>query len=156
MSQDPPTVIPTSSANFQPIFNAALKAYEKKTKNDLLAHPLATQLQACDSPDDILAILQDRVKQLDKSRSERLSRWLNPTINVLFAFSAALGAGVGLVGPIQSTRPRHPLHHTKFTGLLACERDLCWCWGPVLGENPPQSLYGSHSNAELVTGSQGC
>lgn len=95
----------TSLSNFQSIFNTALKSYEKKTKNDLLAHPLAAQLQACNSPDDILAILQEKVKELDISRSvdERLSKWLNPTINVLYAFSATLGAGVGLVSAIELT-----------------------------------------------------
>ncbi|KAH9165573.1 hypothetical protein EDB89DRAFT_292735 [Lactarius sanguifluus] len=97
MSQAPSTS--TSSSNFQSVFNAALKAYEKKTKKDLLAHPLAAQLQACNSPADILLVLQDKVKELDQSRSadERLSRWLNPTIEVLYTFSAILGEGVGLV-----------------------------------------------------------
>ncbi|KAF8265625.1 hypothetical protein EI94DRAFT_305085 [Lactarius quietus] len=96
MSQAPST---SASSNFQSIFNAALKAYEKKTKKDLLAHPLAAQLQVCKSPDDILVVLQGKVKEFEDSRSadERLSRWLNPTINVLFAFSATLGGGVGLV-----------------------------------------------------------
>ena len=104
MSQAPSSST-TSSPNFQPIFNAALKAYKKKTKKDLLVHPLAAQLQACNSPNDILVVLQDKVKEFDESRSadERLSRWLSPTINVLYAFSATLGQGVGLVGPIQST-----------------------------------------------------
>ncbi|KAF8256553.1 hypothetical protein EI94DRAFT_1822061 [Lactarius quietus] len=88
--------LPSSSAsisNFQAIFNAALKAYEKKTKKDLLAHPLAAQLQACNSPSDILAVLQDKVNEFDQSRSadERLSKWLNPTINVLYSFSATIG-----------------------------------------------------------------
>jgi hypothetical protein len=103
----------TSSSNFQSIFYAALKAYEKKTKKDLLAHPLAAQLQACKSPGDILVVLQDKVNEFDQSRSadERLSRWLNPTINVLYAFSATLGGGVGLVGPIRSTC-LHPLIST--------------------------------------------
>jgi hypothetical protein len=103
MSQAPSTSTPTS--NFQSIFNAALKTYEKKTQKDLLAHPLAAQLQSCNSPGDILVILQDKVKEFDQSRSadEGLSRWLNPTINVLYAFSATLGGGVGLVGPTQST-----------------------------------------------------
>ncbi|KAH8979085.1 hypothetical protein EDB92DRAFT_1955546 [Lactarius akahatsu] len=81
------------------IFNAALKAYEKNTKKDLLAHPLAAQLQSCNSPADIHVVLQDKVKELEESRSadERLSRWLNPTIDVLYAFSATLGEGVGLM-----------------------------------------------------------
>ena len=98
----------TSTSNFESVFNAAIKAYEKKTKKDLLAHPLAAQLQACNSPADILVVLQDKIKEFDQSRSadERLSRWLNPTINVLSAFSSTLGAGVGLVGPIRSTHGR--------------------------------------------------
>src|ERR1700761_3836674 len=105
MSQAPSAS--SSSSNFQSIFYAAVKAYEKKAKNDLLIHPLSAQLQACNSPSDILAILQEKVKEFDQSRSadERLSRWLNPTINVLYAFSATLSGGVGLVGPIHSTCP---------------------------------------------------
>jgi hypothetical protein len=107
MSQAQSAYASTSSSNFQSIFNASLKAYEKKTKNDLLAHPLAAQLQACKSPSDILAVLQEKVKEFDQSRSadERLSQWLNPTINVLFSFSATLGAGVGLVSTVESTCP---------------------------------------------------
>ena len=89
----------SSSSNFQQIFNNALKAYEKRTKNDLLAHPLAAQLQACDSPDAILAILQKQAEVFDQSRSNdgRWTKWLDPTVNILFAFSATLGEGVGLV-----------------------------------------------------------
>ena len=40
-------------------------AEEKRTKNDLRAHPLAVQLQACDSPSTILAVLQERVPGLE-------------------------------------------------------------------------------------------
>jgi hypothetical protein len=135
MSQTPSTS--TSTSNFQSIFNAALKAYEKKTKKDLLAHPLAAQLQACNSPGDILTVLQDKVKEFQESRSadERLSRWLNPAINVLYAFSATLGQGVGLVGPIHSTC-LHPLTVVpKFSGVLTRKRDLRWCWSPPVGEH---------------------
>ena len=89
----------SSSFNFQLIINNALKAYEKRTKNDLLAHPLAAQLQACDSLGAILAVLQQQVQGLDQSRSDRWTKWLDPTVNVLFSFSATLGAGVGLVSP---------------------------------------------------------
>ena len=44
-------------------------------------------------------MLRDIVQQLDQSRSdnERLRSWLDPTVNVLFAFSATLGEGVGMV-----------------------------------------------------------
>ena len=102
MSQASSASASTSSSNFQSIFNTAMKAYEKKTKKDLLAHPLAARLQACKSADDIFAILQEKVNEFDQSRSadERLSKWLNPTINVLYSFSATLGAGVGLVSTL--------------------------------------------------------
>jgi len=89
----------SSSTNFQLIFNNALKAYEKKTKSDLLAHPLAAQLQACDSPNTILLVLQQQARELNESRTndERLTKWLDTTVNVLYALSGALGEGVGLV-----------------------------------------------------------
>ena len=97
MSQTHPTA--TSSSNFQPIFNNALKAYQRHTKKDLLAHPLAAQLQACDSPSGILAVLQQQVQDLNRSQSsdERLTKWLDPTVSVLYAFSETLGEGVSLV-----------------------------------------------------------
>ena len=97
MFQSPSTS--TSSPHFRTIFVAAINAYEKKTKTDLLKHPLAAQLQSCNSSSDILAVLRDKANELDESRShnERLSSWLGPTINVLYAFSATLGQGVGLV-----------------------------------------------------------
>jgi hypothetical protein len=97
MSQINPTT--TSSSNFQPIFNNALKEYQRRTKNDLLTHPLAAQLQACDSPSSILVLLQQQVQELDRSQSsdDRLTKWLDPTVNVLYALSGTLGEVVGLV-----------------------------------------------------------
>ncbi|KAF8262885.1 hypothetical protein EI94DRAFT_1808101 [Lactarius quietus] len=66
----------TSSSNFQSIFVVALK-----------------------SSGDILAVLHDKVNELDQSNShnKRLSSWLNPTISVLYTFSMTLGEGVGLI-----------------------------------------------------------
>jgi len=88
-----------SSPNFRLIFNNALKVYEKQTKNDILFHPLAADLQACQSPSAILAVLQQQVQDLNQSRTsdERLTKWLEPTINVLHAFSETIGEGVSLV-----------------------------------------------------------
>ena len=96
----------SSSPNFQLIFNTALKSYETQTNRDLITHPLASQLQACDSPASILAVLQGQVDDLDQSRKtdERLTKWLSPTVNVLLTFSATIGRGVSLVrkGPVLS------------------------------------------------------
>ena len=97
MSQAPSTS--AASSSFEAIFNAALKSYEKQTKKDLIAHPLASQLQKCDSTSAILAILQDQVREFDQACSgdERFTKWLGPTVNVLYAFSATVSGGISLV-----------------------------------------------------------
>ena len=150
MSQIPSISTSTSSSNFQSIFYVALKAYEKKTKKDLLAHPLAAQLQACKSPSDILSILQEKANEFDQSRraDERLSKWLNPTINVLYSFSATLGAGVGLVSTLRSTCLLLLLI-TNFAGILTSIRYLLGYWGASFGEHRLWSLCGSDSHYEV-------
>jgi hypothetical protein len=97
-----------ASSKFQLIINNALDTYRKRTKNDLLTHPLAAQLQTCRTPVAILAILQQQVQGLDQSQrgDERWSKWLDPTVNVLFTFSSTIGAGVGLVCLRTCTHPR--------------------------------------------------
>jgi len=87
------------ASNFQLIINNALDTYKKRTRKDLPAHPLATELQSCDTPSAILAVLQQQVQGLDQSRrcDDRWTRWLGPTVNVLFSLSGALGEAVGLV-----------------------------------------------------------
>ena len=99
MSTLPMNATPSSSSNFQVIFSAAVKAYEKQTKKDLLLHPLASQLQACNTSASILSVLQGQVDELDQAQESdvRLTKWLNPTVNVLLTFSATIGGGVSLV-----------------------------------------------------------
>ena len=90
----------TSSSNFEDIFSDALKAYKKQTKKDIASHPLAAQIKSCDSSSAIIAILRTQVQNFDQSSQgadERWTKWLDPTVNVLFAFSATLGNGVGVV-----------------------------------------------------------
>ncbi|KAH9175554.1 hypothetical protein EDB89DRAFT_320631 [Lactarius sanguifluus] len=50
-------------------------------------------------PVTFLPCFQAKINEFDqsKSRNERLSSCLNPTINVLYTFSATLGEGVGLI-----------------------------------------------------------
>ena len=99
MSNSQPIATAASSSNFQLIFNNALKAYEKRTKKDLLAHPLAAELQKCNSPTEILSVLHQQVQGLDRSRTcdDRWTKWLDPTVNVLHTLSETIGGGVSLV-----------------------------------------------------------
>ena len=95
--QVPPTA--ASSATLETIFGAALRSYEKQTKCDIASHPLATQILFCDTPGAIIAVLRTQVQQLDPSQSmgEMWTKWLVPTVHVLFAFSATLGNSDGQV-----------------------------------------------------------
>ena len=142
MSQNFPTSS-SSSSNFQSIFNAALEAYENKTKKKLLTHPLATQLQSCHSPTAVLSVLQDLIQKFNKRRGsdERLKNWLNPTVNVLYSFSATLGEGVGLVSLDLPSSPWHDLYSARhLSGILACQSNICWYRHPSFGELPDRIL----------------
>ena len=90
---------PSSIANFQTNFEKALEQYKKKTGKDLTAHPLAAQIKGCHSPETILTVLEGKANELNRSQSsdERLTKWLNPTVNILNALSAILGQGAGSV-----------------------------------------------------------
>ncbi|KAN0127784.1 hypothetical protein V8E53_014397 [Lactarius tabidus] len=93
--------VSTSNPHFQPILEKALDEYKKKTKKDLITDPLAEEIRSCDSPEDILAILEGKANELNQSQSsdERLTKWLTPTVNVLNALSATFSQGVGTIFP---------------------------------------------------------
>ena len=128
MSHPHPTTTSSSSSshNFQLIINNALNTYERRTRKDLRSHPFAVQFQDCDSPGAILAVLQPQVQALNQSRNtdERWTKWLDPTINVLYTFSNMVGASVGLVC-FRHTLFRVLLSHIYVASILTCERHFC-------------------------------
>ena len=89
----------SSTPNFQPVLDSALKEYKKKTRKELITDPLAEEITSCDSPEAILTVLLGKANELNQSSNsdERLTKWLTPTVNVVNALSAALGGGVGMV-----------------------------------------------------------
>jgi hypothetical protein len=129
MSHNPVSTPSGHSSNFRSIFDAALKDYEEKTKNNLLAHRLTVQLQNCDSPSAILDILnrQYNIQQFIQSQSDgqRSKQWLNATVTVLCAFSAALGEGVGIVSS-QNSSCQGCGTNIQTRGILTVKSDLCW------------------------------
>lgn len=86
----------TSHSNYQSIFNAALGSYKKRTGKDLASDPLLRRLETCHSPDDVFAILRGLILGSDQSRSNngKLTKWLDPTVNVLYTLSVTVGAGL--------------------------------------------------------------
>jgi len=93
-----PSDIP-SRANYQTIFDSALQAYKKKTGKDLPSTPLFRRLETCCSSDDVIATLRQQVHAFDQSgnSNDGLTRWLDPTVKVVNAFSATIGGAVALV-----------------------------------------------------------
>jgi hypothetical protein len=94
-----------SISNFTNIFGAASNEYRSLTKNDLHTHPFAAVLDNCDSPDAVLNVFRRQAQAFDQFRNgdDRLMKWLDPTVHILFTFSNMLGEGIALVSV------KHPL-----------------------------------------------
>jgi hypothetical protein len=92
-----PTAGP-STDNFTAIFNSASNEYDRLTGKRLDNHPLAAEIHTCKNPDDVSGVLRIQAHAFSNFRQgdERLMAWLDPTINILFTFSATL-EGIGLV-----------------------------------------------------------
>jgi len=95
--------------NFEPLFEAALATYTRRTGKDLQNHPLAAAIDRCQSPDEILAIFKEQSQAFDEFRNgdPKLIKWLTPIVNGLHAIStsAATSAGASLVSLIQYPIP---------------------------------------------------
>ena len=91
----------SSSSSFQPLFNAALQDYAKKTGTKLDDHPLAKQLEHCDSVDSISSVLQEHAQRFHEFRGEdgKIMTSLKSTVHILYTLStsAVLVEGIGIV-----------------------------------------------------------
>lgn len=95
MSQATPLTV--SLSNYQVIFDNALESYKKQTGKNLTSDPLLHSLETCHSPDDVVTtILRGLIPGSDQSRNidDRLTKWLKPTINVLYTLSATIGGSM--------------------------------------------------------------
>ncbi|KAF8463769.1 hypothetical protein DFH94DRAFT_686689 [Russula ochroleuca] len=101
MSPDLPGA--ASSSDYEVIFDNTLKAYKKKTGKDLASDPLLRRLESCNSPDSVLSLLRLQVPGFDQSVSgnsnERLTKWVNPAVNVLCTFASTISGAVSLAYP---------------------------------------------------------
>jgi hypothetical protein len=125
----------TSRSNLDSIFNAALKSYKKKTGKDITSHPLANELQSCDSPDAILAVLRRQIPTPDQSQTgdETFEKCLTPVVNILYTLSDTLGEGVGLVISTMSSPVKNPCANIFLTGVLTSQSNICGYWYSSLG-----------------------
>ncbi len=92
----------TGSSLFQVLFESALQDYENQTGTTLTSHPLAEQLQTCQSVESVTALLQEQVRAFSEFReSDKITKLLKSVVSSLskvFA-TARLGQHFGLVCP---------------------------------------------------------
>jgi hypothetical protein len=91
----------SSRSRLQVIFEAALEAYEKQTGMKLIDHPLARQLENCNSVQSITAILEKQARAFSRFRGDdgKVMKSLKSAVHVLYGLSTTiLGEGIGLVG----------------------------------------------------------
>ena len=129
-----------STDSFTAIFNIASTEYQTLTGNHLDTHPLATQLETCDSPEAISNVLRTQAQAFSKFRKgdEKLMTWLDPIVYILFTFSATLGEGIGLVSPLIHSVSL--LSDIYIPAILTCEDHLHWDRCSSSGMSLPNSL----------------
>jgi hypothetical protein len=94
----------SGSYPFQALFDSALKEYEKQTGIPLANHPLAEQLQNCQSVEAVTTLLQEQAQEFSKFRgSDKITKSLKSVVSALSRVSATatLGQAVGMVGPVR-------------------------------------------------------
>jgi hypothetical protein len=92
----------SGSYPFQGLFESALHDYEKQTGIPLANHPLAEQLQNCQSVDSVTALLQEQAQAFSKFRgNDKIIKALKGVVSALSRVSAtaSLGQVVGMVCP---------------------------------------------------------
>ena len=84
------------------LFEAALQDYEEQTGIVLAKHPLAEQLQNCDSVESVTAALHEQTQAFSEFRGrDKIMKLLKNAVSVLYNLSATAGLGqaIGMVRP---------------------------------------------------------
>jgi hypothetical protein len=92
----------SGSSTFQALFESALQDYEKQTGIPLADHPLAEQLQNCQSTESVSALLQEQAQAFSTFQgSDKIFKSLKSVVSALSKVSATatLGQAIGMVCP---------------------------------------------------------
>jgi hypothetical protein len=120
---------PSQSSTFQSLFDVAIQDYEKQTGTKLADHPLAKQLEACESVVTVTAFLQERAQTFHEFRGEdgKFMRSLRRVVHVLFTLStsAALAESIGLVVCPNIPQEFH-ISNANSTAIPTNESNIRW------------------------------
>jgi len=78
---------------FESLFQSALEEFEKETKINLAEHPLAAQLESCNSVESITELLHNQARTFHQFRGNgnKFMTVLNHTIQGLHMLGGAVG-----------------------------------------------------------------
>jgi len=97
----------TSSANFEALLNEALTKYTQKTGKNLRDHPLASNIDSCNSAESFLVLFQQQAQDFEQFRNgdSKLIEWLRPVVDGLLFISnsGVVDAVADIVRPPQGS-----------------------------------------------------
>src|SRR5216683_60807 len=97
------------SSRFRGLFASALQDYEKTTNITLAQHPVAEQLQNCDSAESILLVQSQAREFGDSPRSDRIMKSIKNTVSVLCTLAATATFG-DAIDPVRPEAPMWVFH----------------------------------------------
>jgi hypothetical protein len=92
----------SGSSHLWVLFEAALQDYEKQTGIALAKHPLAEQLQNCDTVESVTVVLRNQTQAFGEFQgSDKITKPLKTVLSVLHKLSALANIGqvIRLVRP---------------------------------------------------------
>ena len=88
----------SGSYSFHALFESALQDYERQTGIPLADHPLAEQLQDCQSVESVTALLREQVRASSEVRgSDKIIKSLEGVVFALSKVSATAAHAIGMV-----------------------------------------------------------
>ena len=75
-------------SQFQTLFEAAFRNYEKQTGKTLANHPFAEKLQSCDSVESVTTVLREQIETSEIRGKDRVLKPLKKVLSVLHQLSS--------------------------------------------------------------------
>jgi len=134
---------PSPSSRLQVLFESALNDYEKQTGTKLTEHPLARQLETCDSVESVTAVIQGQARDFGESKGTdgKVSKSLQRAVSVLYPLStgAVLGEATSVVRLVVLMSNAAFLTFVFSIAVLTWTSTICWS-GHLTRSTSPLSL----------------
>jgi len=124
----------SGSTRFRARFDSALQTYQQTTGMKLAGHPLAVQLQSCNSTKSIMTIFECETRASSYLlRSDRIMEALESIVSILFTLSttASFGDAIGLVCTKEALIACFHIPDGDLTAIPTCKSNTRWRRHPV-------------------------